>query len=345
MNEAANAIHAGAAPAPTAPERPRASPWGGVWLVVRVAVAAGLLVALWASGRLGLGHLARLEASWSLAALVGLVGGSLLLPVWRWWLLLRVQGIPEPVGRTLWMTWAGYFGALFLPGGAGGDLAKGYLAVLQRPGARARAVSTILADRALGLYSLLLLGVVAIWWLPAAGGGLFWLAASVAALWAGATAGAVGMLLPGVRGVAFGFLPRAWREAWDDSFARYAAAPGALAACLAISLASNALVLLSFCVAAGALGESVPVEAGFLAGPLVVLANCLPLSPGGVGVGETTAEALFAMFGGTGGAAAVLLTRAVGVAAALPGVLPVLAPRPAWGQQEGGHESQRPDAA
>ena len=85
-------------------------------------------------------------------------------------------------------------------------------------------------------------------------------------------------------------------------------------------------MLLSFSLAGMTLGNEIPPARALLAGPLVVLANSLPVSPGGIGVGESAAKALFALLGATGGAEVMLLLRLVGAVVALPGLLPVLWP-------------------
>jgi uncharacterized membrane protein YbhN (UPF0104 family) len=298
-------------------------------LLARIAVAAGLIAVLWASGRLDLGRLLHLPRPGSLIPLTLAVTASLLLPVWRWWLLLRIQGIKEPLGRVWWLTWAGYFGALVLPGAAGGDLAKGYLVLRRRDQGRARALSTVLADRALGLYSLLLLGLFPIGWLSIRGQlspGVVGMASMTLGLFLAATLGALCLLFPRSRRVLLAVVPKAWREAWDESLANYARAVWPLGLCLGISMVSNVVGLLSFSLAGRTLGSEIPPAAALLAGPLVVLANNLPVSPGGIGVGESTAEALFVLMGASGGAEAMLLLRLVGAVVALPGLLPALWP-------------------
>lgn len=93
--------------------------------------------------------------------------------------------------------------------------------------------------------------------------------------------------------------------------------PGGLAACFAISLGSNILNVLAFIPAALALGERLPALSICLAGPLIILANSLPISPGGVGVAESTSHALLDGF--AYGAEVMLLLRAAIVVSALPG--------------------------
>jgi uncharacterized membrane protein YbhN (UPF0104 family) len=297
--------------------------WRGLFLrLAKAALAVGLLAWLVGSGRLDLSRIGQLRPSPWFAALAVLGLASMVLPIWRWWLLLRVQGFREPFAGVARLTWAGYFGALLLPGGAGGDFAKGYLILRRRGGARARALSTVMADRVLGLYSLLLLGISSVAWqawrgqLPSEAAVV---AAAVVVLGMTATAAALALLLPASRGLLFRILPATWRQSWDESFALYAKAPWALALCLGLSLASNVMVLATFSTAGAALGVEVPLGAAFLAGPLVIIASCLPISPGGVGVAETAADGLFGAFGVSGGAAVMLLLRLCSAVLALPG--------------------------
>lgn len=77
-------------------------------------------------------------------------------------------------------------------------------------------------------------------------------------------------------------------------------------------------------VAGRVLGERVPWDAAFLAGPLIVVANCLPITPGGIGLAEAVSSELFASLGSADGAEMMILTRICIALVALPGVLPLL---------------------
>ena len=309
----------------------RPSAWRGrlVW-GAKVAVAIGLLTWLVWSGKLDFARLVRVGPSWSMAALVALTFGSMVLPAWRWQLLLKAQGLHEPLTRILRLTWVGYFGALLLPGAAGGDVARGHFLLRLRPEARVRALSTVLVDRVLGVYSLLLLGGLSVSWLawqgtmPTAVGAM---AGVMLSLLGGVTAGALVLWVRPCRRLLLAVLPRGWGRAWMESFDLYHARFGWLLLCLLISLFSNSLVVLSLGCAAGCTGDPVPLGALFLAGPLVVLANCIPISPGGIGVAETASEGLFAAFGVMGGAEMMLLVRIATILLSFPGCLGMSAER------------------
>ena len=59
----------------------------------------------------------------------------------------------------------------------------------------------------------------------------------------------------------------------------------------------------------------------FLVCPLVFVATALPLSPSGIGVGETAASVLFAQFGVETGATLMLIVRLWFLVLQLPGGL------------------------
>jgi uncharacterized membrane protein YbhN (UPF0104 family) len=290
-------------------------------------VAAGLLAWLIGSGKLELGRLQQVRVSGELGLFVALVVGSMILPACRWYWLLRIQRLKVPLGQVALWTWAGYFTAVVLPGAASGDLAKGYLILRRGPVARTRTLITVLADRALGVYSLLWLGAFSLVWLVGQGkmtAQLAPLAGSIFCLLVGMTLGAGILCIRPCRNVLLRLLPSSWRVACRESFALYDSGRAGLLGCLILSVASNAMIVGSFAVAGNLLHRAVPVDVTFLVGPLIALVNCLPLTPGGIGVAETAADGLFAGFGLQGGAEIMLLVR-VGLAGlALPGLLGML---------------------
>ncbi len=307
--------------------------WRG-WAIstVKVAVAAGLLAWLVLSGRLDFTRLLHAAPTWSMAGVAALTLTSMALPAWRWHMLLKAQGLNEPFWRVLRLTWVGYFTALVLPGAAGGDLAKGYFMLRLQPEARVRALSTVLVDRLLGVYSLLLLATLAIGW-------MFWqgtlpplvgtIAGTTLSLFLGTTAAAAALWLRPSRRLLLAVFPRTWKQAFAETMDLYQARLRCLFACLLLSVLSNTLAVLSLAGAAECVGSQAPFEAVFLAGPLVVLSNCLPLSPGGIGVAEAASEGLFGAFGVSGGAEMMLLVRITIALLSVPGCFWMTTERPA----------------
>ena len=88
----------------------------------------------------------------------------------RWWWLLRIQGLREPLGRVLSLTWAGYLAALLLPGACRAAIWREPISSFAGTQSRARAFSAVLADRFLGLHSLFCLGALSALWIASQGG-------------------------------------------------------------------------------------------------------------------------------------------------------------------------------
>jgi uncharacterized protein (TIRG00374 family) len=298
-------------------------------LAVKVAVAIGLVAWLVLSGRLQLSRLASIRLCWPLVALFALVAGSLIIPAIRWWWLLRIQGLNEPLGKIFRLTWSGYMAALILPGAASGDLAKSYLILRDNSQARARAFSTVLADRFLGLHSLFFLGTLSAVWMTidgrvGTGNQRLLLLATVVPLLL-MTGCLFVLLCSTTRSMLFRFMPSRWCEAWNQSFSLYCEVLPSLAGCFCMSTVSSLMTVASFAAAGQAIGNSIPLDTALIAGPVIVVANCLPMTPGGIGIAEATSSELFGQFGSSAGAEIMILTRICSAMAALVGVIPVLA--------------------
>lgn len=293
--------------------------------VLKLLIAGGLLAWLVLSGRLDLSPLRSLPHSASLLPAAAMLLISMLLPVWRWMALLRVQQLRIGHITALRLTWLGRFANLFLPGAAGGDLAKAYEVCRHQPKAKTRAVSTVLMDRAFGLHSLLFIGSVAGVFILASGSGtrqasVIWFAVSCLAV---STAGLILLLWRPSSGSMLRLVPGRFRAALADSLELYRRNWKKLLGIWAYSGLCNAPVAVAYVLVAIAVGANAMVST-VLAVPLIVVANSLPISPGGLGVGEAVGSQLFAEFGLPNGALIVLIMR-LGVACfSVPGALTLL---------------------
>jgi uncharacterized membrane protein YbhN (UPF0104 family) len=293
------------------------------WLahLVRVALAVAILGWLIHSGGLEVDRLLALRISWGLVLLFAIVGASLLLAAVRWWWLLEIQELRLSLGSALRLTWVGNLSTLFLPGSLGADVVRGALAAADRPGQRLAALSTVVADRFLGLYSLTLLGLgpaLSVW-----GGGerppaLAAVAGTLTTLWACMTVAALALAWAPSRRFAGRLLPRGWSDALDASAARYRARAPAMLGCLGLAALGNALLVAGLAWGIRLLGAEGSMLATFAAAPLAILGNLVPLTPGGAGVGEAVAERLFHALGVEGGAETMLLNRGVAALLSLP---------------------------
>jgi len=293
-----------------------------VFFVIKLLVAGGGLGGLLLTGKLNLTPLASMHRPQYLVLGAASLGLSMILPIWRWLALLRIQGLELAWPQALKITWVGYFCGLFLPGAAGGDLAKAYLACQNRPDGKTRAVSTVLMDRIVGLQSLLLIGMMAGIALLSKGcsvrmGAVAW---SSLLLFSGSLAAIVFMLWPRTSNIMLKLLPKRFRGTVDGSLGLYRAARRKLIYIGLYSCLCNTFAVAAYVLAAMAIGDAFSYGQ-VLAVPLVVVANSVPISPGGLGVGETVGALLFSEFGSINGALIILAVR-IGLSIfSLPGML------------------------
>ena len=124
--------------------------------LLKITLAAGLIVWLIQSGRLEPARVVSAARRWPLLlAIAGIVCTQVLIVTWRWKLLLQTQGIRLSYGQTLSLTMIGLASTLFMPGSVGGDLVKAYYVTKDAPNKRPQAVMTIFLDRFIGLLGLL----------------------------------------------------------------------------------------------------------------------------------------------------------------------------------------------
>lgn len=202
-------------------------------------------------------------------------------------------------------------------GSTGGDLVKAFYIARETPERRPEAAFSVFLDRVIGLAGLMLLGGVALlihrslleknddlrvlgWVL----GGMFACVMLAGALlswrgfWTLPIWGGVKRRMPG-RGV----LARIARALWSVEGKRQL-----LAISLGISLLNHtAMVFIHVCLARS-IGTEAPIGLFFFVIPVGQLVFSLPLTPGGLGVGEAAYDQLFQIAGhGTGLELALLL--------------------------------------
>lgn len=85
---------------------------------------------------------------------------TLSLQLFRWYLLVRAIDLPFTIRNAFRLGLVGYFYSMFLPSSIGGDLVKAFVIAKEQPGRRAAAVATVIIDRAMGLFGLLLFASV-----------------------------------------------------------------------------------------------------------------------------------------------------------------------------------------
>jgi uncharacterized protein (TIRG00374 family) len=256
---------------------------------------------------------------------------SLILTFLRWQLLVKALDLPFTFFDAIRLGFVGAVASLFMPGSITGDLVKAsFIATEQKR--RAAAVATIIVDRIIGLYALLVLTSLiglAFWrevaqferlrlivyfvWAVTAGG-----AAAVAAMYVFRADPFVAWLEK-VRfiGRPFADLTRALQC--------YKHNRPALLATVGLGLVGHLGFVLTFQLAACAVTDAPPPwEILYIIIPAYMVATSVPLTPmGNLGAGEALMGGLFKMVGGkfTDGAALALAQRLVTWAAAAVGLV------------------------
>lgn len=241
----------------------------------------------------------------------------------RWYLLLNSQGVQIRFAAVYHINAIGNFASIFMPGAASGDALR-LLYVLQEAGAghRARATLTVAVDRATGLLGLGIVAIIALTYrIQAADAsptlvGLF----PILLIACGAS------VALGIAGVAIchALVGHSWALRLEqrgrvgevllrliEAGAAYRHHIGALLAVILLAALTQGLVMAAVLVVASATPPgSLGLADYAVATPIALVANVLPLTPGGLGVGESAFARVCAMMDsmGASGAGSIFLT-------------------------------------
>ncbi|MCC7475527.1 MAG: flippase-like domain-containing protein [Pirellulales bacterium] len=136
-----------------------------VTFVIKLALAAAILVWLVVQARDGFAKLAERTLSWPfLGAALACSLATATLSFVRWHILIRALGIEIRLNESLRLGALGFALNFVSPGSIGGDFFKAVFLAHGQPGRRTEAVATVIADRILGLLTMLAIascGIVA----------------------------------------------------------------------------------------------------------------------------------------------------------------------------------------
>jgi glycosyltransferase 2 family protein len=314
-----------------APSSKRAALRKTVFLLLRVAIGIAILVYLAKSGQINFSSLIRLLHAWplTLIAVLFLLLDILMMSI-RASLLFRSARLSLSLGNSVQLNLIGFLFSTFLPGAAGGDIAKLVYAAKENHGRRAEVATVLILDRLVGVFSLVLLPLLFAPFFPDllrsvsvlrrllyidALLAAFMVAGAALVMFFAPTRSWVTWLLgrwPGIKSLALRVL---------DAMAVHGKAQSTLFLALLLSLLANLALIV---VTALGLYAVNPVSFSTrlaLVAPIGHLVNSLPLTPGGIGVGETAFNALFKLTGINGGAEALLCVRLWNVLVGLLGLL------------------------
>ena len=291
---------------------------GAVKYLIAVALLASVIAANWSDlKKLFSRDPQPVYFAATLALMVVVIG----LQYVRWFLLVRALDLPFTLAYGLRLGLVGTFYNMFLPGAIGGDFVKAYLIAKGQPARRAAAVSTVIADRLLGLFGLILYAAVvgAVCW---ANGNeniekRFALKAIVVVSIVLATGFVVGYAflnaVPAAVGEWFRRRSSTLGEMWDAA-RRYRARPGTILICVGVSWIAHTGLIYAFHLAVQAFPPADPILIAtlpetFIIAPLGFIAQALIPLPGGLGAAELTFGGLYEMLRGVEGQAVGLAGR------------------------------------
>lgn len=291
--------------------------------IIKILIAVSLFLWLISSGRLDLKLLLSVPISlWYLLG-IGVLLLSMLLQAFRWWWLVKAQDIPLPIGQAIQISWMAQFFSVLLPGAAGGEVVRAYYISAENPSAKVAGISTVLVDKVIGLYSLLLLGAAAVIYISTNGaniGSNIWqIGGSIFAMVLAITLLFIFLWYKPTRTLILYVVPGRFKSPVKGMLDAYGDRVGILVVGLIISIVATFFYILAFMMAGQALQTEVSWQAAFLTVPLITIANSLPIAPGGIGVAEAVASVLFAQLGVGAGASIMLLVRLWTMLLRLPG--------------------------
>lgn len=275
---------------------------------LKVAFSLGLIFWLVQSGKLNFKALLSLLQPQYLALALGFIGTSIYLTSERWRFLLLTQSHKLSSTQTFKLTLIGIFFNFAVPGGVGGDLVKAFYFSKDHPESRMVAATSVLMDRVLGLYSMILMAMLAmifdwqhvqnistlriLWQVVLTLCFLFTVALSLIFSQKIYDRGTFKRLLERIP-----FSGKTIRI--YESLHLYGRSLRYVISSILISMLAQTFSIL-FLVLAGTvsgLGD-IPWSTYFLVAPLGFMATAIPISPAGVGVGQAAFYFLFNLYSG-----------------------------------------------
>jgi len=234
-----------------------------------------------------MGRLARSPLALTEAILLYIVAA--MISFQRWHVLLRAVKVDGRFWRVQKLGFLGLFFSNFIPGLTGGDVVKAIMVARDHPEQRPAAVLSVIVDRAIGLLGLALVASGALLFQH---GRYAWMAKKLNLILLAIVLMAMVVLSRRLRKMLrldklLSALPFASiLKKLDEAALLYRAARWQLVYAVAVSLVVHVMIL----TAIGVLGRALGIQIAFLdyyaLAPLALIAQSLPLTPGGVGVGE-----------------------------------------------------------
>ncbi len=276
------------------------------FLITSLKILAPLAIIAWLISSIAPQDLQNLRTrpkDWGTLALAFVIALSAVCMTFvRWYLLVRTLHIPFRLRDAFRLGVLGYLMNFVGVGSVGGDLFKAVFIAREQTSRRAEAVATVVVDRVIGLYALLLVASAAILLgnVPESNAAL---TAICNATLFGTVVGACGIIMVFVPGFTRGSLsefvtglPRIGHTIGRliESVRMFRNRVDVMAVILVMSMGVHAMLSLSvFLVARGLFGQTPTLGEHMLIVPLSNVAGAIPFMPGGLGTFEFAMEKLY----------------------------------------------------
>lgn len=302
---------------------------------IRLAIGAGIIGALFYYELIDvrvLLHAASSPGHMAIAFL--LLFATAPLAAIRWWYLLRAIGFRPTVRWAISITFISLYFSLFLPGAHGGDLVRIGIAYRAAGGKLNRITLSVIVDRLAGVVSLLALAVALLFWLPLEYREWVEIMATVSVV---AIFGSVGVAIRcgNQIGDLLRLLPKPFGPTLSHmcfeivaALRQYVDNLSVLAVAFGISLLQYIFVIIALIVIGKAMDFNALSLTGYgISSVWAIVANSLPISPGGLGVGEAAfaqiASSLELTRSGASYASAFLAMRVLSLLIGIGGLIPL----------------------
>jgi len=274
--------------------------------IAKIAFAVALIYWMVHEGALDFKTFAKLATPPLVAFSIGCVFLQIFVNNYRWLILMRGQGFDSSVGRTLPLSLIGIFFNFAMPGGVGGDVVKGYYLLQDHPRQKFAGAMRIFMDRMMGFFIMIATAFVALffnWQKVSHSRELQGIAIGVAGLFGVFVLFYAVSLSRFLQQSKFGErlfekLPggRQFKTIYE-ALHSYRKTPSALVGAALLSLVNQGLMIGFVYVIGQSMGMSeIPLSVYFFLVPIGVVAQALPVSPAGIGVGQAAFYFLFNMY-------------------------------------------------
>jgi hypothetical protein len=226
-----------------------------------------------------------------------MMGTTILIGVQRWRIVLKVQGLPLSMARTAEISLVAHFFNSFFLGSTGGDLMKAYYAARETHHLKTEAVMTVVIDRLMGLFSMLLFACLMMlpnWSYILSNEGILFLCLFTFAMLLGCGS-IIGLALWGhwfKSGHSVEKTCRKWIPKWDllkrslDACRVFGNDKHLFAKILTLSMLLNLACVFQITALVGGLQIEVDWKVFLVIVPMIICISALPITPNGLGVRE-----------------------------------------------------------